>query len=89
MKKYELLMSGDTIIRILEINDSKVLIQDCIKKTMSVWVDTDTLDAYAPCSKDELMILLALLFRILIRWIQNNEKPCMTDTPFLYHYYYS
>jgi len=48
MKKYELLQSGDSIIRVLEIQD-KILIIDCIKQTMPVWVEPTALDSFSPC----------------------------------------
>ena len=35
MKKYDLLQSGDSIIRVLEIQD-KILIIDCVKQTMQL-----------------------------------------------------
>ena len=55
MKKYELLKSGSSIIRVLEINDGKALILDCIKKSMPVWTDVTDLDSYVSCSEDELV----------------------------------
>ena len=43
MKKYDLLRSGDSIIRVLEIQDDRILVIDCIKHNMSVWVDFESL----------------------------------------------
>ena len=48
MRKYELLQSGDGIIRVLEIQD-KVLIIDCVKQSMPVWVEPTALDSFSPC----------------------------------------
>ena len=45
MKKYDLLRSGDNIIRVLEVRGDWVLVTDCIKRTMPVWVGMDDLDA--------------------------------------------
>ena len=35
MKKYNLLRSGDSIIRVLEVQGDRVLVIDCIKRTMT------------------------------------------------------
>lgn len=43
MKKYDLLRSGDSIIRVLDVQDDRILVIDCIKHTMPVWVDVETL----------------------------------------------
>lgn len=43
MKKYDLLRSGDSIIRVLDIRDERILVIDCIKHTMPVWVDVEPL----------------------------------------------
>lgn len=43
MKKYDLLRSGDSIIRVLEIQDDRILVIDCIKHSMPVWVDVESL----------------------------------------------
>ena len=54
MKKYDLLRSGDAIIRVLEIRQDRVLVIDCIKRTMPVWVEMVTLESYSECTIDEL-----------------------------------
>ena len=54
MQKYELLKSNDTMIRVLEIRPEQVLILDCIKRTMPVWVDPVVLDTSIPCSTNKL-----------------------------------
>ena len=54
MKKYDLLWNKETIIRILEIRGDKVLMIDCIKKTMPVWVDFSTLNCDSVCAEQEL-----------------------------------
>ena len=36
MKKYDLLRSGDTIMRILDIQDDRILMIECVKDTMPV-----------------------------------------------------
>ena len=54
MKKYDLLRSGDSIIRVLELQGDRVLIIDCIKRTMPVWIGLDALESYSECTSNEL-----------------------------------
>lgn len=54
MKKHDLLRKEKTIVRVLEICPDKVLIIDCIKRTMPVWVESSTLDSYCGCAGEEL-----------------------------------
>lgn len=54
MRKYELWQSGDRIIRVLEIQD-RILIIDCIKHSMPVWVEPSALGSFSPCSDTVLM----------------------------------
>ena len=54
MKKYDLLRSGDAIIRVLEVQGDRVLVIDCIKRTMPVWVDAMELESYSECTSGEL-----------------------------------
>lgn len=54
MKKYDLLRSGDNIIRVLEVQDNRVLVIDCIKRTTPVWVKAADLDSYSECTSSEL-----------------------------------
>jgi len=54
MKKYNLLKSDTSIIRVLDIQPDKVLIIDCIKRAMPVWVEPSVLDSYDLCSIEAL-----------------------------------
>ena len=54
MKKYDLLRSGNSIIRVLEVQGDRVLVIDCIKRTMPVWVELDTLESCSECTIGEL-----------------------------------
>ncbi len=47
MKKYDLLRSGNTIIRVLEVQGDRVLVIDCIKRTMPVWGEMVALESYS------------------------------------------
>lgn len=54
MKKHDLLRNDDTIIRVLEVRSDKVMVIDCLKRTMPVWVESSVLDSYSVCTDDEL-----------------------------------
>lgn len=54
MKKYDLLRSGDTIVRVLDFQDDRILMIDCMKQTMPVWMRTVLLEYYSECSNEEL-----------------------------------
>ncbi len=54
MKKHDLLKVGNNIIRVLEIKLDKILIIDCIKKTMPVWVEYSALESFSVCT-DEIL----------------------------------
>lgn len=54
MKKYDLLRSGDSIIRMLKVQGDMVLVIDCTKRTMPVWVEIAALESYSECTSSEL-----------------------------------
>lgn len=54
MKKHDLLKDGNNIIRVLEIQPDKILMIDCIKRTMPVWVESSVLDSFV-VGTDEVM----------------------------------
>lgn len=54
MKKYDLLKNDKDIVRVLEIQQDRILIIDCIKKTMPVWVQSSDIDSFSCCSVEEL-----------------------------------
>lgn len=54
MKKHDLLKDGNNIIRVLEIQLDKILIIDCIKKTMPVWVESPALNSFSGCTDEVL-----------------------------------
>jgi len=53
MRKYKLLKSGDSVVRVLEVQADKVLIIDCINRTMPVWVESAVLESYTEYSGSE------------------------------------
>lgn len=54
MKKHDLLKNEDTVIRVLDVQPDKILIIDCVKKTMPVWVNAVELEPYPECTIGEL-----------------------------------
>lgn len=54
MQKNELLQWNNTIIRILTIDDARVLVIDCVKRTMPQWINSDALTECNPCEKSKL-----------------------------------
>ena len=54
MKKHDLLKDGNNIIRVLEIQPDKILLIDCIKKTMPVWMESSALDSFSCCTDEVL-----------------------------------
>ncbi len=54
IQKNQLLQHGNQIIRVLEIENDRVFIIDCIKKTMPVWTDAESIKEYVPCSEETL-----------------------------------
>lgn len=54
MKKFDLLKNEDSIIRILDIKDDEILIIDCIRKSMPVWIERKVVDEYTSCNFNEL-----------------------------------
>ena len=54
MKKHDLLRSGDNIIRVLDVQQESVLVIDCVKQTMPVWMESAWLESHTVCSNEEL-----------------------------------
>ena len=44
------LRPGDSIIRVLDVQGDRVLVIDCIKRTMPVWVERATLESCSECA---------------------------------------
>jgi putative transposase len=54
MKKHDLLQDGNKIIRVLEIQADRILMIDCIKRSMPVWVECSALDSFIGCTDEVL-----------------------------------
>ena len=50
----QLLQNDTQLIRVLDMEADRVFIIDCIKRTMPVWKDIESLKDYLPCSEDTL-----------------------------------
>lgn len=55
MKKNSLMRKADSIIRILEISSDKMLIIDCLKKSMPKWVGLSFVESYTEITNAELL----------------------------------
>ena len=55
MKNNELRKYEDSIIRILDQQQNRVFIIDCINQTMPKWVNDTEISMYQPCTEKELM----------------------------------
>lgn len=55
MKNNYLLKNDDSIIRILDQQDDNVLIINCIKRTMPVWINKTDIKSFHPCKEEELL----------------------------------
>ena len=54
MKKYDLFRFGESIVRVLEMKQDKILAIDCIKQTMPVWIESSRLDSNIEYLPEEL-----------------------------------
>lgn len=54
MQKNDLLKKDDVIVRVLHIDGERVLVIDCVKKTMPQWVRKQSLEEYDACDEIEI-----------------------------------
>lgn len=54
MQKNSLWQNDRTILRILDMAEKRVLVIDCIKRTMPQWMDAATMEQYHPATEEEL-----------------------------------
>ena len=52
--KNQLLQNNTQLIRVLDMEADRVFIIDCIKRTMPVWKDAESIKEYVPCTEDTL-----------------------------------
>lgn len=80
MKKNDLLKKEDSIIRVLETNDDKLLIIDCIKGTMPKWSELKLLNDYELCSEEDLL-------KITYLDIKDEEELSQSDKAYMHKQY--
>ena len=51
MKKNDLLKKDDKVIRVLELKEDRVLVIDCIKRTMPKWIEVSALSDFTYLSE--------------------------------------
>lgn len=78
MKKHNLLKDGNKIIRVLEIQTDMILIIDCVKRTMPVWVEHSVLDSFSACT-DEVLIQTTNFTITDIENLNTDQKRTMYD----------
>lgn len=54
MLKNELYINGDSIVRILDIRDEKVLVIDCVRRIMPQWIEISSLVEWQQCTQETL-----------------------------------
>lgn len=78
MKKHDLLKDGNNIIRVLDVKPDKILIIDCIKKTMPVWVGRSALDSFSGCN-DEVLNQTTNFVITVIDDLDADQRKVMYD----------
>lgn len=82
MQKNELLKKDNNIIRVLEIENNKVLIVNCIKRSVPQWISSTELTEYAECNINDLSELTAV-YPISIDELDNKSR-CIAYKRFTY-----
>lgn len=54
MQKNDLYFKDDSIVRVLEVREDRVLVIDCIRRTMPQWKDIVSLAGWEKCSEEKL-----------------------------------
>ena len=54
MLKNELYFNDDVIIRVLEVREDRVLVIDCVRRTMPQWKEVAFLAGWEKCSEEKL-----------------------------------
>ena len=76
MLKYDLFKDENSIYRVLEIQEHQVLVIDCIKQTMPVWVKISSLSDRLSCSIEELQSMTGIC-PIVIDSLSAEQKKVM------------
>ncbi|QFJ54349.1 integrase catalytic domain-containing protein [Pseudobutyrivibrio xylanivorans] len=65
MQKNELYSDGSNVYRVIQIEDYRILVIDCIKETMPMWIKCTVLDDYKKIAEEELPSMLNISFEDL------------------------
>ena len=76
MLKYDLFKYENGIYRVLDIQEHQVLVIDCLKQTMPVWVKNKSLSDYQSCSIEELQSLTGIC-PIVVDSLSAEQKKVM------------
>lgn len=72
--KNQLLQNDTQLIRVLDMEADRVFIIDCIKRTMPVWTDAESIKEYVPCSEDTLQEITNIFLIDLDNVDSENRK---------------
>ena len=78
MKKHDLLKDGNNTIRVLEIRHDKILMINCVKRTMPVWVKSSALESFSVCT-DEMLSQTTNFAVTAIEALNADQKKIMYD----------
>ena len=76
MLKYDLFKYKNSIYRVLEIQEEKVLMIDCLKQTMPIWVKKKSLSDRQSCSIEELQSITGI-YPMTIDSLSAEQKKVM------------
>lgn len=74
IQKNDLLKSGNTIIRILDMKEDLVFVIDCIKRTMPKWVEKQSLDRFVSCTVQDLHDITGITLPDIVRLDAESRK---------------
>ena len=78
MKKHDLLKDGNNTIRVLAIQPDKILMINCVKRTMPVWVKSSALESFSVCT-DEMLSQTTNFAVTAIEALNADQKKVMYD----------
>lgn len=62
MRNKQLYKKGNQIIRVLKTDEDRVLVIDCIKRTMPKWTELSQMKEFIECSEEELLEAVNIIF---------------------------
>ena len=80
--KNQLLQNDTQLIRVLDIEVDRVFVIDCIKRTMPVWTDAESINEYVPCSEDTLQEITDTILIDLDNLDSEGRKTACLSQPF-------